>query len=127
MTSTGNINSVSGVWRRIHPWDLWDEHMKHADRSQIGIFLSGYAGIVLGGVDAVDGSVDVVRKPGRLSGSGIMGTILVHAGVVSRVNECSTQDKVMVEDDLKVVPFDLVAYKTPYDVRMFREYIWGMV
>lgn len=40
--------------------------------------------------------------------------------------ECSTQDKVTVEDDLKVVPFDLVAYKTPYDVRVFREYIWGM-
>lgn len=40
--------------------------------------------------------------------------------------ECSTQDKVTVEDDLEVVPFDLVAYKTPYNVRMFREYIWGM-
>ena len=59
--------------------------MKHADRSRIGIFLNSSAGIVLGGVDAVDGNVGVVRKPGRLSGSGIMGTALVHAGVVFRV------------------------------------------
>ena len=37
--------------------------------------------------------------------------------------ECSAKDNVTVEDGLKVVPFDLVAYKIPYDGRMFRLYI----
>ncbi|ODM22098.1 hypothetical protein SI65_02944 [Aspergillus cristatus] len=39
---------------------------------------------------------------------------------------CSSKGKTTVEEDLKAVPFGFVAYETPYDERMFCEYILGM-
>lgn len=124
MMTTGDTNSISGVWRQIHPWEQWDEHIKRADRSQIGTFLNGCAGIVLGGVGAVDANMGVVRKPGKQR-EWSYGHCTSACSCCIQSKECSTQDNMTVEDDLKVVPFDLVAYKTPYDVRVFRGYIWG--
>lgn len=48
---------------------------------------------------------------------------VAHAAVVFRVDCALPQDKVTVKDDLKVVPFGPVAYKTPYNVETGKTWV----